>query len=117
MANDLEAIARTVHEALRAWSMAHGRADFPGWEDAPDWMKASSRDSVQFVLDNPAAGPGAQHAQWMQQRLSAGWIYGPERDDARKTHPMLIPFDDLPEFEQRKDAVVCAIVTALSRDG
>lgn len=114
MANDLEAIAQTAHEALRAWSMAHGQSQLPGWEGAPDWMKASSRESVQFVLDNPAAGPGAQHDQWMQQRISAGWTYGPERDEARKTHPMLIPFEDLPEFEQRKDTLIIAIVKALA---
>lgn len=116
MARDLDAIAQVVHEALRAWSMTRGQAEMPGWNDAPEWMKFSSRESVQFVLDNPDAGPGAQHDQWMQQRRSAGWTYGPERHEARKTHPMLIPFEDLPDFEKKKDALVCAIVTTLIRD-
>lgn len=114
MAKDLEAIARVVHEAVRAWSLAHGQAELPEWQDAPDWMKASTRTSVQFVLDHPEVDAGAQHEQWMQQRRAAGWTYGDVRDESRKTHPMLIPFEDLPDFEKSKDALVCAIVTALA---
>ena len=113
MIRDLEAISHVVHEAVRAWSMAHGQEAIPAWEDAPQWMKTSTRESVQFVLDHPNASPGAQHEQWMQQRLKAGWVYGPERVDGRKQHPMLVPFGELPEFEKQKDALVCAIVRAL----
>lgn len=114
MIRDLEAIAQVVHEAVRAWSMAHAQSDMPAWENAPEWMKTSTRESVQFVLENPNAGPGAQHAQWMGQRMKAGWAYGAERDDDLKQHPMLVPFEALPEFEKQKDALVCAIVGALS---
>lgn len=114
MTKDLAAIAQTVHEAVRAWSAAHGQATIPAWSEAPEWMQTSSRQSVQFVLDHPDAGPGAQHAQWMEQRLAAGWTYGPDRDETRKHHPMLVPFEELPEFEQQKDALVCAIVKALA---
>lgn len=114
MARDLAAIAQTVHEAVRAWSAAHGQKAIPAWSEAPDWMQKSSRESVQFVIDHPDAGPGGQHAQWMAQRRAAGWTYGPDRDDARKQNPMLVPFEDLPKFEQQKDALVCAIVNALT---
>lgn len=114
MVKDLEAIAQVVHEAVRAWSSTHEQSTLPTWSEAPDWMKASSRDSVQFVLDHPDAGPGAQHKQWMAQRLAAGWTYGSVRDEGAKQHPMLIPFEDLPLFEKQKDALVCAIVKALT---
>ena len=113
MIRDLEAIAHVVHEAVRAWSQAHAQTDIPDWGNAPEWMKSSTRDSVQFVLEHPKAGPGAQHTQWMDQRLKAGWTYGPKRDEDLKHHPMLVPFEQLPEFEKQKDALVCAIVEAL----
>jgi RyR domain len=32
------------------------------------------------------------HDNWARQRLSEGWRYGPERNDARKDHPCLVVF-------------------------
>src|SRR5262245_22667225 len=29
------------------------------------------------------------HNRWMQRRTAEGWTFGPNRDDARKTHPGL----------------------------
>lgn len=43
------------------------------------------------------------HETWARQRLKDGWRYGPERDDARKEHPCLVPYDDLPESEKQYD--------------
>ena len=43
------------------------------------------------------------HDHWARQRIEAGWIYGPQRDDARKTHPDLVPYGDLPEGEKEYD--------------
>lgn len=43
------------------------------------------------------------HAVWAQQRLAEGWHYGPKRDDARKEHPCLVPYDELPENEKEYD--------------
>lgn len=114
MIRDIEAISQVVHEAVRTWSHAHRQSDIPPWGTAPEWMRISTRESVQFVLDHPDAGPGAQHEQWMQQRIEAGWVYGATRDEALKQHPMLVPFEALPEFEKQKDALVCAIVRALA---
>lgn len=114
MTKDLEPIARVVHEAVRAWSIAHEQDALPAWSEAPEWMRSSTRQSVQFVLDHPEAGPDTQHEEWVRQRRADGWTFGPVRDEALKQHPMLIPFSDLPRFEQQKDALVCAIVKALT---
>lgn len=43
------------------------------------------------------------HEIWAQTRISQGWQYGPERNDAEKLHPMLIPYEDLPEEEKVYD--------------
>ena len=32
-----------------------------------------------------------------------GWRFGPERNDARKEHPCLIPYEELPEEERTYD--------------
>ena len=43
------------------------------------------------------------HDVWAESRISQGWIYGPERNDALKTHPCLVPYEDLPEVEKAYD--------------
>ena len=43
------------------------------------------------------------HEVWAQTRIAQGWQYGPERNDAEKLHPMLIPYEDLPEEEKVYD--------------
>ena len=43
------------------------------------------------------------HDVWAQQRMESGWKYGPQRDDLRKEHPCLIPYEQLPESEQEYD--------------
>ncbi len=43
------------------------------------------------------------HEVWAAQRIKDGWTYGPQRDDAKKHHPCLIPYEDLPESEKEYD--------------
>ncbi|HEY9667290.1 MAG TPA: RyR domain-containing protein [Coleofasciculaceae cyanobacterium] len=45
------------------------------------------------------------HELWAQQRFADGWTYGTQRDDTRKEHPCLIPYDDLPESEKEYDHI------------
>lgn len=43
------------------------------------------------------------HEVWARTRLEQGWSYGEKRDDARKQHPCLVPYEDLPENEKTFD--------------
>lgn len=43
------------------------------------------------------------HEVWAAGRLADGWKYGPVRDDAKKEHPCLIPYEELSEEEKRYD--------------
>lgn len=38
-----------------------------------------------------------QHDEWMQDKLEAGWRYGPSVSTLNKTHPLLRQWSDLPE--------------------
>lgn len=43
------------------------------------------------------------HDVWAQNRLDEGWVYGEQRNDTLKTHPCLIPYEELPEVEKEYD--------------
>ena len=43
------------------------------------------------------------HEVWAQTRISQGWTYGEERNDAEKKHPSLVPYEELSEEEQEYD--------------
>lgn len=43
------------------------------------------------------------HEIWAQQRLADGWRLGPARDDEKKRHPCLVPYEELPESEKIYD--------------
>jgi len=43
------------------------------------------------------------HDAWAAARLDEGWQYGPELDRKRRTHPSLIPYEQLPESEKEYD--------------
>lgn len=107
-------IARIAHEANKGLCEATGDFSQKSWEDAADWQRESAVNGVQFTLDNPDADAGAQHTAWMQEKLDAGWVYGPVKDATLKTHPSLLPFNQLSYTEQAKDALFRAIVSSLA---
>ena len=43
------------------------------------------------------------HEVWAQERMAQGWRFGPARNDQRKEHPSLIPYEQLPEKEKVYD--------------
>jgi len=44
-----------------------------------------------------------EHARWMANKSLDGWTYGTIRDDRRRLHPSMLPYDQLPEIEKQKD--------------
>ncbi|HTY42652.1 MAG TPA: RyR domain-containing protein [Thermoanaerobaculia bacterium] len=43
------------------------------------------------------------HENWARRRMDEGWTWGPERDDSRKKHPSLVPYERLSESEKDYD--------------
>lgn len=43
------------------------------------------------------------HEVWAQSRLSQGWTYGKLRNEELKTHPCLVPYEELSEEERDYD--------------
>ena len=43
------------------------------------------------------------HEVWAETRIKQGWKYGEQRNDELKTHPCLVPYEELPEEEKEYD--------------
>ena len=43
------------------------------------------------------------HEVWASERVPEGWTYGKQRDEEQKTHPCLVPYEELPEEEKEFD--------------
>ncbi|HMT91934.1 RyR domain-containing protein [uncultured Thiothrix sp.] len=65
-----------------------------------DTSKVSLPQSLEELLELLSYNT---HEVWAQQRLNDGWTYGAERDDAKKLHPCLVPYDNLAESEKVYD--------------
>jgi hypothetical protein len=47
-----------------------------------------------------------EHERWVTSKLKTGWRYFDSRDDDKKLHPRIRPWDELPEHERDKDRLV-----------
>ena len=70
--------------------------------------KPAPRDTSGVVLPRPIEAltellARNTHENWARQRIAEGWQYGPRRDDERKEHPNLVPYEELSEADKEYD--------------
>jgi hypothetical protein len=59
-----------------------------------------------------------EHKRWMAERRLSGWQHGPSRDNLRRRHPDLVPYNQLPEDSKRFDReIVLATLEAVATVG
>ena len=114
MSEHQKRVASVAHEANRMFCRTHGDFSQPDWDTAPAWQTESALDGVLFHMDNLGAGPEASHDNWFAMKEADGWVYGLVKDPDAKTHPCMVPFNQLPREQQAKDHLFRAIVHALT---
>lgn len=115
---NIENIAKVCHEANRSYCEAIGDNSQKLWHDAQPWQKDSAIEGVTFCLNNPDAPASANHESWLENKKAAGWTYGKYKDEQKKKHPCIVPYDELPLEQRLKDVLFKAVVASLSlRDG
>ena len=73
-------------------------------KDGDRTLRAASHGELEAQFDRDIERLAeAEHDGWMAQRCRTGWRYGETRDDARKLHPAMLPYAQLPEREKGKD--------------
>lgn len=60
-------------------------------------------DEIMALIEHLAENT---HKVWAQARLNEGWTYGEKRDDEKKKHPCMLPYNRLPESEKEYDRTI-----------
>lgn len=85
--NYRSSIASAIHKKMKVL------CKMPGIEKEPDARNDDERWALRRL----------EHRRWNAYMRSEGYCYAPERNDLAKTHPCLVPFDELSEADQKKD--------------
>lgn len=103
--------ARAAHEVTCLRYRAFG-VPVLGWEDAEmtDALRAEIIEGARLTL--AGSSPEVVHTAWWKRRVDAGWVFGPVKSFEAKTHPGLIPYDQLPEFNKQERVLFQAVVRA-----
>jgi hypothetical protein len=102
-------IARLCHKVNKEYCESQGDHSQPEWEDAPEWQKESAINGVVYHLHNENTTPEDSHISWLAEKEKDGWVYGVDKSAQRKTHPCMVPYDQLPVEQRSKDHIFKAI--------
>lgn len=109
----VEEIARIAHEANRELQRIQNDPTIPVagyWDEIGTELQDSICIGVMGVLMGNS--PQQSHELWIDTKKSQGWVHGPVKSETHKTHPLLVPYNELDESAQLKDALFSAIVKA-----
>lgn len=113
MSLPIEAIARICHEANHALCIAVGDMTQEHWHSAPEWQRQSAIKGIAYLAEHPDATPETLHDNWRKDKRQEGWTYGKVKNASLRTHPCMVPYDQLPEFQRYKGKLFLAIVRSL----
>lgn len=103
--------AEFVYEGARIAAMAANAPIVPDlWQDREQAFKDQFLEVIERQCGaQRSSSPQELHGSWMQAYITMGWTYGEKYDRPNKVHPDLVPYDQLGQLEQDKDAVFVAL--------
>ena len=106
--------ASVAYETVRKWGEVikdpQGKV---AWNLLPESEKDGYAKAVGYRIENPETTEVDMHNKWSADKFEAGWTYGEKLDFVKKTHPNLVPFEDLPVDQQMKDKLFLNVIDAI----
>jgi len=127
----IEQLAQATHIDFCKKQVERGQGDGPyitSWEELPEGIRESNRNQARSIAeklnmigyaydagDTPFPSiesfdeettlllAQTEHIRYVNERIAAGWVYAPVRDDKKLHHPLLVAWDELPDAEKQKD--------------
>jgi hypothetical protein len=103
--------AEFVYEAARLAAIAAAAPIIPAfWTDREGPFRKQFVEVIERQCGpQRSSSPEELHGSWMQAYYAMGWQYGEVYDTDKKLHPDLVPYAELGQLEQDKDAVFVAL--------
>ena len=100
-----------VYEGARMQAAAMDAPVIPEpWSARDEAFRSQFLTVIEMMCGtNRKSSPEELHDDWVKAYEAMGWAYGPIRDREQRTHPDMVPFDELGFREQIKDAVFVAL--------
>jgi len=107
MRNLSERRAEFVYNAARLAAIASNAPIVPvEWAEREEPFKKQFLDITERQCgEYRSHSPEELHGSWVQSYLTMGWVFGEAYSKEDKTHPDLVPYSQLGQLEQDKDAV------------
>lgn len=103
-------VCKLCHDKNNALMIANGETPRGDWESLDQADKDLTYKSVKRIIDDPTITAKEIHDEWVTNKELDGWVYGPVKDVDNKTHPLMIPFDDMSDIDKEKDQSFINIV-------
>lgn len=107
---EFEELAELCHRNNQILQHASHETVSPDWNVLDEVTRQSAREGVLKALEGYT--PEQLHESWMEFKIKHGWTYGLSKDEVRKTHPCIVPYNELPEAQKLKDKMFQGIVQA-----
>lgn len=103
--------AKFIYDAARLAAQAANAPIIPViWDEREEPFKNQFLKVIERQCgEQRSKSPEELHGSWMQAYFVMGWKYGVEYNRENKIHPDLVPYADLGQLEQDKDAVFVAL--------
>jgi len=103
--------AEFVYNAARLAAIAAQAPVIPvEWAEREEDFKKQFLEVIERQCgEQRSNSPEELHGNWMQSYLNMGWTYGETYDRENRKHPDLVPYAQLSQLEQDKDAVFVAL--------
>lgn len=109
-------LPKMCHEINRTICKVYGDDSQKSWEDAPEWQVKATYNLIleigQCLINGKPPSSKETHEKWVEDKLRDGWKYGIEKNADMKTHPLLVPFEELPFKERLKDTMIKMVILA-----
>ena len=85
-------------------------------EVTPDILQKAYGRFAETKEQNKDLYRKAEHERWMRFHALHNWRYAEVRDNARRRHPLMRPYEELTEIEQAKDDDAWELLGALVQE-
>ena len=110
----LAGITRVAYAACAKFEELAGGKPQPLWDELTETTREETIARAEGMLDGETTTPAQRHNAWCADMVSAGWRFGPEVDDAKCEHPLMIPYDALPASMRHSNEMFMALVLTLN---